>query len=351
MVALAVGIRPVGHSAASAAPYRPLLSHNRQAASARPAFRTVGRVPSAGIPTAFIATNDIIWLALRSRALNKPGTVIGFDSRTGVIRAKLEVGAVPTALAAFGNALWVANGTIPTPSRVLKAGTIERFGRESDGRWHETRTLAAREPLALTATEAGVWLISSAGKTGQPIQLEAMKSGRLRRIAHLDATVADATSGTGPVLISCAGRIAVVAMSNNGNSTTLESFAPGGHMVSRRLFRMGGIATLACVGTRQLIVAISNRDSGGLFCVPASPTCRRRFGDPELAAAAGFGSDVVGIDVAQYGNTAGVNAYDLTNGQAIWRVRVPTPGDVRLAVGGNRLFVLDNRSILVATRR
>jgi hypothetical protein len=260
------------------------------------------------------------------------------------------VGAVPTALAAHGRWIWVANGSLPGPSASLGAGSVQAFDAASSGRLRLARRLLVPGPLALASSGPDAWVVFSASRTATPVRIGLLGRAGERTVGRLDATVADETTGAGPDVGMCAGRVSVAGTSRSGARVVVASFDRSGRRVALRTLRPGGTATLVCADPPQLAVVVSNVASGGIVCLRPSATCTaRRFGARTLAAAVAWRRSLVGLNPDQFGSAAGLDRYDPRTGRLLAARAVPRAGPAFLAADGTRFFVLDARTIYRVT--
>ncbi|HKU57765.1 MAG TPA: hypothetical protein VJP41_12170 [Gaiellaceae bacterium] len=315
------------------------------------AFRELAKVPAVDIPTGFAAAGGLVWVTVRGDRQDRAGTAFGFD-RSGTLRQKLAVGSVPVAVAASSGGLWVGNGTVPGYRRTLGNGTVEEFtGLRTGPVGKRSFPLAGPEALAVSAP--GAVVLTSAEKTGFPVSLRRLP--RLGQPLTLRMSVADETTGVGPVIVACVGNLYAVGTTAAG-TVEVATMTQSVQLRSLSSAHTTGVASLACARTKQgravPLLVISGRH-GGIRCLLVSDGCAAGVhGDPNVDAAVGAGNGVLlAVDPAAFGPSAGIERIDLTSGKLLTVTKAPSPGPVRLAASSTNVFLFDSGAVYAVTAR
>ncbi len=174
-----------GCSAGSGSPSGAHMPTVHQDGGMAPRMTARYRLAGAGYAVAIAVDGNGLWLALHSppngvATAAGPGQVQHVDAATGAVLAQWPVGAVPVAIAADGQSVWVADGPGIGPGTAPGGDQVLQFGESGNlaASYPVTNpiSLAVQDGAAVVAYQVSsavfVQLLSS-GASGPPVKLAA----------------------------------------------------------------------------------------------------------------------------------------------------------------------------------
>lgn len=210
----------------------------------------------------------VVWVAVQGASYGDAGKLLRIDAASARQSASWAIGGDPTAIAAAGAYVWVANSFGDGSQRLPEQNTVMQFNAETGAVVHIYRVT---DPRALVANSDSVLVVSAATANG-PTVIQLLSGGQSSPVATVSGTLEGPWVSSQSALAVCANEVylAITSVTPTGPNLSIYSVPQTGGQVRPLLSLPNNpLPSLACDDVSQF-VAKDNGTDGGIVRVNLS---------------------------------------------------------------------------------